>query len=260
MALILLVRHGQNDWVNKKRLAGWLPGVHLNEEGRKQAEQLADRLAHLPVKAVYSSPLERCQETAAMVAKKFDLTVQECEAVGEVRYGKWEGKKLKKLAKKKRKWYAVQHYPGRFRFPGGESFIEVQQRAVSALESLSDQHEKEMIVVVSHADVIKLVLAHYMGIHIDLFQRIAVSPIGVSALALDKGGRVHVLRVNDSGPLQAPPVNGGKKEGEGHQASLMHGEDNEREGLHSADNNPHEKVDMAEIAKSTPTHVAKEKD
>ena len=244
MAFILLVRHGQNDWVNKKRLAGWLPGVHLNDEGRKQAKQLAERLAHLPIKAVYSSPLERCKETAATVAQIFQLDVRELEAVGEVRYGNWEGKKLKKLAKKKRKWYAVQHYPSRFRFPEGESFTEVQQRAIAALETLNEQHQSEMIVVVSHADVIKLMLAHYMGIHIDLFQRIAVSPISVSALTLQKDGRVYVMRVNDYGPLQAPPK--------------PH-EDKEREGVHSSDNSQKKTV-VTETARIIPTQAGIEKD
>lgn len=205
MAYILLIRHGQNDWVDKKRLAGWTPGVHLNEEGKKQVENLAERLAHLPLAAVYSSPLERCLETAGAVARPHSLDVLQLESAGEVRYGKWQGKKIKKLARKK-KWYAVQHYPSRFRFPGGESLVEVQRRAVDALEMLSTRHDKEMVVVVSHADVIKLVLAHYLGIHIDLFQRIGLSPASVSLLSLVNGGPVRVLRVNDAGPIQPPPA------------------------------------------------------
>ena len=205
MAYILLVRHGQNDWVNKNRLAGWIPGVHLNEEGQKQAEHLAERLSHLPVKALYSSPLERCLETAETVARSHNLEIIPLDEVGEVRYGKWEGEKIKKLAKKKA-WHAVQHFPSRFRFPDGESLLEVQQRAVAAIESLNSRHMKEMIVVVSHADVIKLVLAHYLGTHIDLFQRIGISPASVSVLALGELGGVRVLRINDQGPLQPPPA------------------------------------------------------
>lgn len=204
MAYVLLVRHGQNDWVDKKRLAGWTPGVHLNDEGRKQAKALADRLGHLPVKAVYSSPLERCMETAVAVATSHDLPVIKLESIGEVRYGKWEGKKLKKLANKKKRWYAVQHFPSRFRFPEGESLFEVQQRAVETVENLSGRHEDELIVLVSHADVIKLLLAHYLGMHIDLFQRIVIAPASVSVLALADGGPVRITRVNDHGPLQVP--------------------------------------------------------
>ncbi len=204
MAYILLIRHGQNDWVNKRRLAGWTPGVHLNEEGRSQAEQLSERLSSLPLKAIYSSPLERCIETAAFLAHPHGLEVVELDDIGEVHYGDWQGKKIKKLAKKKRKWYAVQHFPSRFRFPGGESLTEVQKRAVAAIERLSLLHEKELVAVVSHADVIKLILAHYLGMHIDLFQRIVVSPASVSSLMLSESGPVRVLRINDDGPIRLP--------------------------------------------------------
>lgn len=205
MSYIFLVRHGQNDWVNKNRLAGWTPGIHLNKKGQKQVNLLADRLSHLPIRAVYSSPLERCLETAEAIGRPHRLKILPLEAVGEVRYGRWEGKKLEKLVKKKRRWYAVQHYPSRFRFPEGESFLEVQHRAVAALEELNRRHLKDMIVVVSHADVIKLVLAYYQGIHIDLFQRIGLSPASVSAIALSSAGSVRVLRVNDHGPMEIPP-------------------------------------------------------
>ena len=136
MTTILLIRHAQNDWVKKKRLAGWLPDVHLNQAGIEQAESLAERLAGLPIEAIYCSPLERCVETAQIVSQPHNLEVQTMPEIGEVRYGRWEGKKLKKLARKKRKWFAVQHYPSRFRFPGGESFSEVQQRAVKGIEEI----------------------------------------------------------------------------------------------------------------------------
>jgi probable phosphomutase (TIGR03848 family) len=203
MATIILVRHGENDWVKKKRLAGWIAGVHLNENGRRQAADAAQRLSHLPIKAVYSSPVERCVETAEQIAQSLNLPITQLEAVGEVRYGTWEGKKIKKLAKKKA-WHTVQHYPSRHQFPQGETLREVQFRAVQALEQLSHQHNQETIVVVSHADLIKLILAHYLGVHIDLFQRIDISPASVSVLALPADGRVYVLRVNDNGPLTLP--------------------------------------------------------
>ncbi len=203
MAYALLIRHAENDWVSKKRLAGWTPEVHLNEAGRGQAKELAERLSKLPLKAIYSSPLERCMETALALAAPHDLAVTSLDEVGEVRYGKWEGKKIKKLSKKS-SWHAVQHYPSRFRFPEGESLLEVQQRAVSAIESLSAVHRDELIAIVSHADVIKLALAHYLGMHIDLFQRLAISTASVSVLALFKNGSVRVLRVNDYGPIEPP--------------------------------------------------------
>ncbi len=204
MATIILVRHGENEWVKKNRLAGWLPGVHLNEKGHQQAQAAAQRLAVLPVKAVYSSPVTRCLETAAYIADVHQLAILQLEEMGEVRYGEWEGKKVKKLAKKP-EWQAVQFFPSRFRFPQGESLLEVQMRAVQALERISREHDKEVVVVVSHADVIKLVLAHYLGVHIDLFQRIIISPASASILALSANGFVRVVRLNDDGPLQPPP-------------------------------------------------------
>ena len=100
MTTIVLVRHGQNDWVNKHRLAGWIPGVHLNEVGQKQAKDAAKRLAKLPFKAIYSSPVERCLETATELARPHKLPIEQLPDVGEVRYGEWEGAKIKKLAKK----------------------------------------------------------------------------------------------------------------------------------------------------------------
>lgn len=212
MGTIILVRHGENDWSKQNKLAGWIPGVHLNEEGHKQAAAAAQRLAALPIKAVYSSPVTRCLETAGYIADTHRLAVLQVEEVGEVAYGQWEGKKIKKLAKKPL-WWAVQHAPSRARFPGGESLLEVQFRAVGALETLAAQHDKDLIVVVSHADVIRLVLAHYLGVHIDLFQRLVISPAAVSVLSLSPQGMVRVLRINDDGDLRPPPQPEAKKPG-----------------------------------------------
>lgn len=204
MATIILVRHGENDWVKKHRLAGWIEGVHLNENGRSQAKDAAKRLSKLPIKQIYSSPVTRCLETAEYIAKSHKLDIIKLEDLGEVRYGDWEGKKIKKLATKP-EWHAVQYYPSRFQFPNGEALREVQFRAIQALEKLSATHHDDIIVVVSHADLIKLVLAHYLGTHIDLFQRIVISPASVSVLALMNNGVVRVVRVNDTGLLQPPP-------------------------------------------------------
>ena len=145
-----------------------------------------------------------------------------------MRYGKWEGKKIKKLAKK-RSWFAVQHYPSRFHFPDGEALRHVQGRAVDAIENLAERHHEEMIVVVSHADVIKLTLAHYLGMHIDLFQRIGLSPASVSILALSKNGPVRILRMNDSGPIKVPEK--GKKE-KGQESSHENQEPNSGGQIH----------------------------
>jgi len=202
MTIIVLVRHGENEWVKKHRLAGWLPDVHLNEKGHQQAQEAAARLSLLHVKALYSSPVTRCLETAVYIGRAFDLEIKQLEGLGEVRYGSWEGKKIKKLSRKPL-WQVVQYYPSRMRFPGGgEALREVQFRMVQALEQLSTQHQEETIVAVSHADAIKLVLAYYLGVHIDLFQRIVVSPASMSILYLAKNGAVRVLRVNDDGPLR----------------------------------------------------------
>lgn len=204
MTTILLVRHGENDWVKKHRLAGWIEGIHLNENGRQQAIAAAQRLASLPVKAIYSSPVLRCRETADTLANTLNLPVNTLDSMGEVRYGEWEGKKIKKLAKKK-EWFTVQFYPSRMQFPGGESLRAVQMRGVEAIEALAQSHkDEEIIVVVSHADIIKLVLAYYLGVHTDLFQRIIISPASVSVLHLSGNGVVRIGRVNDDGPLQMP--------------------------------------------------------
>lgn len=204
MAVIILVRHGENEWVRKHRLAGWIPGVHLNEKGRAQAAAAAERLAELPITAVYSSPVTRCVETAAYIADSHALDIIPVDDLGEVRYGEWEGKKIQKLARLPQ-WHVVQFFPSRLRFPGGEALREVQFRAVQTLERLSAHHGDTTIVVVSHADLIKLVLAHYLGVHIDLFQRVVIAPASVSIIALPANGMVRVLRINDDGPLLPPP-------------------------------------------------------
>jgi len=221
MTTILLVRHGENDWVKKHRLAGWIEGIHLNENGRQQAAAAAERLAALPLKAIYSSPVLRCRETAEIIADSQNLSLNFLDTLGEVRYGKWEGKKIKKLAKKK-EWFTVQFFPSRMQFPGGDTLRGVQTRGVNAIETLAQAHDdKDIIVVVSHADLIKLVLAHYLGIHIDLFQRIVVSPASVSVLHLAKNGIVRVGRVNDDGPLKPPPPEAKKEKKEKKEEAKM---------------------------------------
>jgi probable phosphoglycerate mutase len=204
MGTIILVRHGENDWAKKNKLAGRIPGVHLNETGHRQAHAVAQRLAAMPIKAVYSSPVTRCVETAAYIADTHRLTVQHVDEVAEVEYGEWEGKKIKRLAKKPL-WRAVQFAPSRARFPQGEALREVQFRAVQAIEEIAARHEKDTVVVVSHADVIRLLLAHYLGLHLDLFQRLVVAPASASLIALGADGMVRVLRVNDDGPLHPAP-------------------------------------------------------
>lgn len=204
MGTIILVRHGENDWSKANKLAGRIPDIHLNETGHQQAHAVAQRLAALPVKAVYSSPITRCLETAAYIADTHGLTIQQVVALAEVDYGEWEGQKIKKLAKQPL-WRAVQFFPSRAQFPKGEALRDVQLRTVQAIEEIAGRHEREVVVIVSHADLIRLALAHYLGIHIDTFQRIVISPGSASIIALHPEGMVRVLRMNDDGPLRPPP-------------------------------------------------------
>lgn len=196
---LLLIRHGENEWVSSGRLAGRTPGVHLNEKGRAQAEALATLLQGQPIQAIYSSPLERCMETAQPLAGALGVSVCEEAGVIEVDYGEWLGQELKELSKQP-DWHKVQHYPSTFRFPGGESLREVQQRAAAALERLAAQHPNQAIAVFSHGDVIRTVLAHYCGTPLDLFQRVQVATASLSTLALFDG-RPAILNMNVTAEL-----------------------------------------------------------
>jgi probable phosphomutase (TIGR03848 family) len=200
---LLLIRHGINDMVGQKRLAGWLPDVHLNDEGRAQAEALAERLRDVQISTIYCSPLERTQETAEPLARVKGLPVQVREGLGEVRYGDWTGALIEELAKDDL-WRVVQIYPSGMRFPGGDSMRAMQARIVDELEAIAADHPREIVAVVSHADLIKAALAHYLGVHFDLFQRISVNPASVSVVQLTRYGP-RVVRINDDGPLKLEP-------------------------------------------------------
>lgn len=202
MTRILLIRHALNDWVGK-RLAGWTPGIHLNDEGRRQAQELANRLAPLTIEAVYSSPLERAVETAEAIAGPRSLPVHTREGLGEVRIGEWTGRSIEEL-KGTRDWWAVQVYPSGTRFPGGETFYETQSRAVQEVEAIRQAHPKGTVVIVSHADVIKAVVAHYLGLHLDLFQRLVISPASVTVLQFSEFGP-RLLCLNETGHIPEEP-------------------------------------------------------
>jgi probable phosphomutase (TIGR03848 family) len=203
--LIVLVRHGATPTTGRE-LPGRAAGLHLSDSGRQQAEAAAGRVAALEtgkrrVAAVYASPLERTQETAAPIAKAVDLEVQVDEALVELDVGEWTGLELKN-ARKRREWATIQRYPSGFRFPGGESFQDMQSRMVARLDRLRLEHPGEMVVAVSHADPIRAVLAHALGTHLDLFQRIVVSPCSLSLVAYDEAGPL-VLAVNATHDAQA---------------------------------------------------------
>ncbi|HZD02014.1 MAG TPA: MSMEG_4193 family putative phosphomutase [Actinomycetes bacterium] len=195
MKRLLLLRHASTEQTGK-RLSGWTPGVHLSERGVGEARALAERLAPLEIHAVYSSPLERCVQTATAVAEPRGLKVETVEDLGEVRYGDWTGRELSELAKQEL-WTLVRFHPSDVRFPGGESILEMQIRAVLACERLRAGHPGDTIAVCSHADVIKAVTAHYLGMHLDLFQRLVAGPASVTAFGF--GPLPHLLRLNSVG-------------------------------------------------------------
>jgi probable phosphoglycerate mutase len=208
MTNVFLIRHGHNDWADKK-LAGWTPDVHLNETGKQQAEALVERLAPVKFDALYSSPLERTLETAAPLARARGLKVIRLSDIGEVRYGDWQGKPLSQLSKKK-EWAIVQHSPSMMRFPNGESLREMQARAVNGIERAAAAHPKGTIALFSHGDVIKAVVAHLIGMPLDMFQRLMIAPASVTVLGLSRFG-ARLLRLNDTGPFQAPPKQARRK-------------------------------------------------
>jgi probable phosphoglycerate mutase len=196
MTTLFLIRHGENSYVGKK-LAGWTPGVHLNAKGRQQAEALAERLAPVRFEAIYSSPLERTLETARPLARAARLRIRQREDLGEVRYGEWTGKSLRALGRTKL-WRVVQFNPSNMRFPGGEALRETQVRAVGALEAICHEHPKGAVAVFSHGDLIRLCVAHYLGLALDLFQRIQVNPASVTVIQVG-GGFTRLARLNDTG-------------------------------------------------------------
>jgi probable phosphoglycerate mutase len=207
MLRLLLARHAVTAQTGS-RLSGWTPGLHLSDEGRAQAAALATRLEPVRIDAVYSSPLERCMETAAGIASARGLEVRELPELGEVRYGDWTGRELKDLASEDL-WATVQRTPSSARFPGGESLLEMQARAVAAIEGLRarPEHDGQSVLVASHADVIKAVTAHYTGMHLDHFQRLVVGPASLTAIGF--GPVPHLLRLNASGDdadLNPPPA------------------------------------------------------
>jgi len=192
--LVLLVRHGLTATTGRL-LPGRAPGLHLSDEGRRQADAVARRIAALRrVAAVYTSPLERARETAAPIARAHRLALRVDRGLLEVDIGRWTGQPIGRVSRKP-EWQAVQRHPSGFRFPGGESFTEMQARVVGALGRLVARHPGRTIVAVFHADPIKAAVAHALGAHLDLFQRIAIAPASVTAIAYRAHGPV-VLTVN----------------------------------------------------------------
>ncbi len=211
MPLVILLRHGRTAANTEGVLAGWTPGVGLDEVGRAQAAAVAERLAAAPVCRVVSSPLQRTLETASPLAERLGLHVVEEADLGECRYGAWTGRSLKDLATETL-WAAVQGNPSGVTFPAspewpGESLAAMSARAVGAIRRVDAQVAAEhgegaCWVAVSHGDVIKAVLADALGTHLDQFQRIQVDPGSVSQIRY-AGGRPTVLGINGDGSAVA---------------------------------------------------------
>jgi probable phosphomutase (TIGR03848 family) len=195
--LVLLVRHGETPTTGKT-LPGRAPGLHLADKGHEQARAAANRIGPLKnIDAVYASPLERTRETAAPIGRATSTRVRIDRGLLECDFGSWTGAELKDL-RKKPEWATVQRYPSGFRFPDGESFPEMQTRIVSCLGNLAARHPGKTVVAVSHADPIKAAVAHALGTHLDLFQRIVISPCSVTAIWYSAGGPA-VLTTNSTG-------------------------------------------------------------
>ena len=198
MTTLLLVRHGHTDAAGK-RLTGRAPGVHLNELGRRQAERLVERLDGVRIDTIVSSPLERCRETAAPLAKARGRAVDVGRAWIEVGYGEWTGRSISQLRRTKL-WRRVMFAPSNVRFPGGESLLQVQGRAVDATLDIAARHARGTVVVVSHADVIRLLVAHVAGMHADHLQRLSIDTASSTAVSISDGF-ARLLTVNDTGDL-----------------------------------------------------------
>lgn len=195
-ATVYLVRHATTA-ATGKRLGG-RTDAPLDERGRGQAQAAAARLADVALKAVYASPLPRTLETAAVVAGPHKLDVAELPGVLEVDYGRWTDRPLGSVRRTKL-WPVIQATPSLVRFPEGETIREAQRRAVDAVEQIADRHHNKSVAVVTHADVIKALVAFYVGMPLDCFQRLVVGPASITTLSTGRGARPALLRFNDTG-------------------------------------------------------------
>jgi broad specificity phosphatase PhoE len=204
MTTLYLIRHGENDFMRQHKLAGWLPGIHLNDRGRAQAEALVPLFEGVQLQGLYSSPLERAMETAAPLALARGMTIQRRAGLGEARYGRWEGRSISRLRRLKL-WSQLQTVPSLVTIPEGESFRDLQARILGELERILETHP-DAVACFSHADPIKLALGHYLGQPLDLFQRLTIEPASISTL-LFHDGRVRVQSINDTRATR-PPTTG----------------------------------------------------
>ena len=186
MTTFLLIRHGETDAVGRL-MAGWQPGWHLNENGKRQVERLAQRLAALSIRAVYTSPLERAVETAEAIARQHALASRKLEELGEFHMGEWQGWNMTDLESRE-DWRRFNSFRSGTRAPGGELIVETQTRMVRQLECLARQHPAETVAVVSHGDPLRAALAYFLGIPLDFLGRFEINPGSLSILQLNELG------------------------------------------------------------------------
>jgi probable phosphomutase (TIGR03848 family) len=198
MTTYLLIRHAATIMVGRV-LAGRMPGGHLNREGKEQAKTLAGQLANAPITAVYCSPLERACETAQLLAGPTRRPLTVSDDLTEIEFGQWSGHSFRELGTDQ-KWKYFNSFRSIIRPPEGEMMLSVQTRVVAHLEKLRIAHPDEMVAVISHGDVIKAAIAHYAGIHLDLFHRLEISPASVSVVAVNDYGP-KIMRINGTGDL-----------------------------------------------------------
>lgn len=199
MAVLYLVRHGHNDFVGRG-IAGRRPGVHLTEEGRAQAERVAAALGAVNFTRILSSPRERTRETAEPLARRCNLAVESRPELDEIDFGSWEGASFGELDGS-REWYRFNHFRSNTRIPGGEMVVETQARVVAALNAVSREQPHGHIAIFGHGDPIKLGLAHYAGIPIDLMLRLEIGLASISVLELAGGfARIHCINHTANGP------------------------------------------------------------
>jgi probable phosphoglycerate mutase len=195
---LFLIRHGLTAQTGKT-LYGRARGIGLDGRGRAQAGSLIERFEGIRLSAIYSSPLERCVETVEPLAAARHLTVEPRDELVEMDAGAWTGRPLAQVRRTKA-WRLVLETPSAFRFPGGESFPEAQARALGAVSEIAGRHRRGNVVIATHGDIVRMLVSHYAGAHLDRFQRTIVDTAAVSVVHVD-GATTHVLLVNDTGGL-----------------------------------------------------------
>lgn len=198
MTTLFLIRHGLTA-LTGTRLYGQTAGIDLDDRGRAQAEALAERFRPVRLAAIYSSPLERCVQTVEPLAASKRLEVRPDASLIEMDAGRWTNRTLTSL-RRSRDWATVQRAPSQFRFPQGESFTEAHERIVGAAQAIAARHRRGNVAIATHGDLVRILVAHYGGAHLDHFQRTLIDTASVSVIHLD-AGIPRVLLVNDTGGL-----------------------------------------------------------